>query len=423
MASKFRAVLLSAVALACAQSFPVFGATEEVDPLSLESAPEQATPAATGAKIFLEGSGGNAAQRYEPQSRDIGRASIDFSYSTRLTPGLRAVLSDRLDHLYPVETGVDSTVNSLREAYLSLQPEGSNTAIEVGRINLRYGPGYGYNPTDFFRDGSLRTLTSTNPFAMRENRLGTAMLRAQQLWTGGSLSVAYSPKLEDRPSSDGMSLDFGATNNRNRALIELSTQFSQRISSQVMFYKEQDRDPAIGASLTALVSDAAVAHAEWSRSSEPTLLNRALGITGTTTQQDRFAGGLTYTTLGKLSLTAEYQYNGFGATQRDWESLASTPLTKFALLTDAQQRQEMVPRQAYLIYVTQKSLLLKDLDLTAFVRFNAEDQSRLSWLELRHHWPKFDAALQWQQYSGSAGSEYGIVPDSRVIQILANYYF
>ncbi len=423
MAPIYCAVLFSAVTLACAQALPVWGATEEVDPLSLESAPEAATPAATGVKIFLEGSGGNVAQRYETQSRDIGRASLDFSYSTRLAPGLRAVLSDRIDHLYPAETGVDSTVNSLREAYLSWQPEGSNTAIELGRINLRYGPGYGYNPTDFFRDGSLRTLTSTNPFAMRENRLGTVMLRAQQLWSGGSLSVAYSPKLEDRPSADGMSLDFGATNNRNRALIELSTQFSQRISSQVMLYKEQDSDPAIGASLSALVSDGAVAHAEWSRSSEPTQLNRALGISGPTAQQDRFAGGLTYTTLGKLSLTAEYQYNGFGTTQRDWESLASKPLTKFALLTDAQQRQELVPRQAYLFYVTQKSFVYKDFDLTAFVRVNAEDQSHLSWLELRHHWPKFDLALQWQQYSGSAGSEYGIVPETRVIQILANYYF
>jgi hypothetical protein len=40
-------------------------------------------------------------------------------------------------------------VNSLREAYLSWQPEGGNMVMEFGRINLRYGPGYGYNPTDF----------------------------------------------------------------------------------------------------------------------------------------------------------------------------------------------------------------------------------------------------------------------------------
>ncbi len=41
----------------------------------------------------------------------------------------------------------------------------------------------------------------------------------------------------------------------------------------------------------------------------------------------------------------------------------------------------------------------------------------------RHHWPKFDLALQWQQYSGNSGSEYGLVPDRRVVQVLGNYYY
>ena len=38
-------------------------------------------------------------------------------------------------------------------------------------FNLRFGPGYGYNPTDFFRDGSLRVLTTADPFALHEIRL------------------------------------------------------------------------------------------------------------------------------------------------------------------------------------------------------------------------------------------------------------
>ena len=102
-----------------------------------------------------------------------------------------------------MEAGADATVNSLRAAYLSWQPEAGNTIFELGRVNLRYGPGYGCNPTDFFRDGSLRTRTTANPFALRENRLGNVMFRAQRLWTGGSLSEAYSPKSADRPSADG----------------------------------------------------------------------------------------------------------------------------------------------------------------------------------------------------------------------------
>jgi len=400
---------------------PAFAADAELDALNLESAPE-ATPEVTrNTKLFVEGVVGSASQRYLPGNRNIGRASVDFSYTARLSPGLRAALSDRVDHTDPTDAGSDAAINSLREAYLSWQPEGGNAVVEVGRINLRYGPAYGYNPTDFFRDGSLRTLTSTNPFAMRENRLGSVMLRAQRLWTGGAVSFAYSPKLEDGANPDGWNLDLGATNHRDRALAELSTQHSPRISSQVLVYKEQNQSPVLGASLTALLSDAAVAHAEWTHSSEPTLLSRALGAPGAAVARNRFAGGVTYTTLGKLSVTAEVQYNGFAPSDADWVGMSA--LTTEQYLEENHRLQELAPRQAYLIYVSQKSLFVKDLDMTAFLRHNAQDQSRMVWLELRHHWPRLDAALQIQWQSGDTGSEYGVMPYNRTVQFLANYYF
>ena len=420
--SRFAPIVLSALALI--QALPVLGADAEADALNLESAPAASAAAtAKDTKIFIEGALGNSSQRYQSQSRDLGRASFDFSHSARLGPGLRAVFSDRIDKIHPADVG-DSTINSLREAYLSWQPEGGNTVVEFGRINLRYGPAYGYNPTDFFRDGSLRTLTSANPFALRENRLGTVMLRGQRLWTDGSLSVAYSPKLASRPSTDGWSLDLGSTNNRDRVQIALGTQFSQRVNGQLLAYKENGLSTTLGASLTALLSDAATAQMEWSRGREPDLLSRALAAPGVTSTRSRFSGGFTYTTLGKMSVTAEYEYNGFALSQSNWAALGATsPATQVAYLVEAQRLQEQVPRQAMLIYVTQKSLGLKDLDLTAFLRINANDHSKLAWVELRHHWPSFDLALQLQQNIGRITSEYGIQPDRRVVQILGTYYF
>ena len=400
-----------ALALALSNGAPAF-ADAETDALNLESAPATPAQGSKDTKIFVEAAVGNASQRYQLNSQNIWRASFDFSHTARLGNGLRAVISDRLDHIYPSGAGADANVNSLREAYLSWQPDGGNTVLEFGRINLRYGPAYGYNPTDFFRDGSLRTLTTANPFALRENRLGTVMLRAQRLWTDGSLSVAYSPKLANRPDSDGWSLDLGSTNNRDRVLAALGTQFSQTVSSQLLAYKEDGRSATLGASLTALLSDAATAHAEWSRGREPDLLSRALAAPGASATRNRFAGGVTYTTLGKLSVTAEYQYNGFALSRSNWANLgAAAPASQELYLFEAQRLQELAPRQAYLIYVTQKGLGLKDLDLTAFLRINALDQSRLAWFELRHHWPSFDLAFQFQQHMGRITSEYGILPD------------
>lgn len=398
-------------------------ADNEADALKLESATSAPAQGAKDSKFTIEGAFGTASQRYQASSKTIGRASLDFSHTARLAPGLRAVFSDRLDNVHPVAAGADSSINSLREAYVSWQPEGGNSVFEAGRVNLRFGPAYGYNPTDYFRGGTLRTLTTADPVALRENRLGTVMLRGQRLWADGSLSVVFAPKLANRPNADGWSLDLGSTNNRDRALVVLGTQFSQQVSSQFLLFKEDGQSSSIGANLTALVSDAAVAHFEWSRGKEPSLLGRVAGLPGTSAVRNRVAGGLTYTTSGKLSITAEYLYNGFALNRTGWDGLAVVPGAQLTYLGQSLRLLELAPRQAVMFYVTQKSLGLKNLDLTAFLRINLEDQSRLAWVELRHHWSNFDLAFQLQQNIGRASTEFGILPDRRVIQMVGTYYF
>lgn len=416
-------LIVSTLIILGASQCSIAFADAESDALNLESAEVAAPESGKSTRMFVEVSVGNATQRYALGSVAMHRGSLDFTYSGRIGQGLRLVLSDRLDQIHPRGPGLDETVNSLREAYVSWQPAGGRSIIEFGRINLRYGPGYGYNPTDFFRDGTLRALTTADPFALRENRLGSVMLRGQQLWSGGSLSVAYSPYLERSPSTDAWSLDLGSTNNRDRLLVALSTQHSPSISSQILLYKTQGQSATIGANVTALLSDAATAHAEFSHGREPDLLRQILLMPATTGSGNRFVGGLTYTTTTKLSLTAEYHYNGFGLTETRWQTLAALPAAKTAYLVESLRRQDLAPRQAVLLYLTQKNFLVADLNLTGYVRVNLEDQSRLVWVELRRHWSKFDIAVQLQQSIGGATSEFGILPDRRILQVLGTYYF
>lgn len=424
MRASTHSALWSLLALALMPLAPARGADAESDALMLESAPVAPTPAVgRDTRLYLEGAAGSARLRHAGGAENRTRLSLDFRHSARLGAGWRGVISDRLDRFQPAQAGPDEIVNSLREAYLSWQPEGATTVLEFGRVNLRYGPGYGYNPTDFFRDGSLRAPTTADPVALREHRLGTVMLRVQRLWSKGSLSLALSPKLADGPSADGWSLDLGSTNQQDRALMVLGTQFSQRLSSQVLLYKASAIAPALGVNVTALVSDAAVAHLEWTRSREPDLADRTLALTARSAPRNRFVGGATYTTPGKLSVTTEYQYNGFGLDQGGWAALGATPPAQLAYLREALRLQELAPRQAYLIYITQKGLGLKDLDLTAYLRFNPGDDSRLAWFELRHHWPRFDLSAQWQHHIGRSGSEFGVLPDRRVLQVLGTYHF
>ncbi|MBV5331370.1 hypothetical protein JZU69_02980, partial [bacterium] len=71
---------------------PALAADAEMDALSLESAPEVAPQTTRTTRLFVEGALGNASQRYAPDSRNLGRASVDFSHSAHLAPGLRAVV-------------------------------------------------------------------------------------------------------------------------------------------------------------------------------------------------------------------------------------------------------------------------------------------------------------------------------------------
>lgn len=182
--------------------------------------------------------------------------------------------------------------------------------------------------------------------------------------------------------------------------------------------------PALGANVTALLSDTAVAHLEWSVSNEPDLMSRALALQPpSNATRNRFVGGVTHTTTNKLSVTFEYQYNGFATGQSTWTGPGFTSANQLTYLREALRLLELAPRQAYLVYATQKSFGFKDLDLTAYLRLNPDDRSRLAWLELRHHWQSFDLSLQLQRNTGSSNSEFGLMPDRHIVQVLGTYFF
>ncbi|MBI3366892.1 MAG: hypothetical protein HY021_00060, partial [Burkholderiales bacterium] len=375
-------------------------------------------------RAFIEVAAGRIGQRYGLPSQDARRASLDLSLSARPAPGWRAVLSDRLDDIHPVDAGSRATLNSLREAYVGWQDDGGQTALEFGRINLRNGPAYGYNPTDFFRDGALRAITTADPLALRENRMGTVMLRGQRVWSGGSVSLALAPKVDDRPSDQSFSADFGATNHSSKALLTLSGQPSDKLNGQLLAYAERGKGLQVGANLTALLSDAAVGFVEWTAGRDKDLLSESRDVAPLTRSRQRAVAGLTYTTSTRLSITGELEFNGFASRSQTWANAGpfGTELLGGYLL-NAQRRQESASRQAVLIYATQKGGLAKNLDITGLLRINTDDNSRFTWAEARYHWASVDLALQWQHSGGKLLSAYGVVPTRSVVQVLAAFYF
>ncbi|MDE2402892.1 MAG: hypothetical protein KGL90_14635 [Burkholderiales bacterium] len=351
------------------------------------------------------------------------RLSFDLQFDQSIAQGWRAVFSDQIDVRWQDWLSDQNTVNTLREAYLSWQPM-AERALDLGRINARYGVALGYNPTDYFRAGAARSIVSISPSSLRSNRLGSVMLRGQTLWDGGSLTALVSPKLAQAPSTAPFSLDAGATNNLNRWLIALSQALTETIHPQWLLYGAEHQSPQLGANLTYLLNDATVAYGEWSGGRSPSQRSQALQTPSDETFRSRLATGLTYTTTNKVSLTAEYDYNGAALDSRDWKALArSNPLPYVQYRGWAQNSQELPTRQALFLYATWQDALVNHFDLTAMLRFNAEDRSRLSWLEARYHWDRADLALQWQRNSGTPGSEFGALPQQHAVQVLLRYFF
>lgn len=386
------------------------------------------TPSATGGgglKLFAELAAGRLSQRYGLGHEDARRASLDLLWTFKPAPQWRGVLSNRLDDIHPVEAGGRSTLNSLREAALGWQEADGRFAFDIGRINHRNGPAYGFNPTDYFRDGSSRAVTTADPLALRENRLGTVMLRSQALWQGGSLSLAVAPKLRNAPSRESFSVDLGATNHADRALLALGLQPGGAVSGQAFAFHQRGRGWQIGANATALLGDALVGFAEWSGGRDTDLLSATFDPAPRVRRAQRAVVGATYTTASSLSVTAELQYNGFALRESEWrQALASYGLEAMgAYLYEVQRRQDTASRRAAMLYVSQANAFVKHLDLTGLVRFNLEDSSRFAWVEARYHWPRFDLALQWQANLGRADSEFGALPGKRLVQVLATVYF
>ena len=417
------ALILLVAAMPALAATPAPAADDEAAALSLAGQTAETAETSRDWRVFSEAAIRQSTRQGVGAPQHGARLSIDARYDARFAPGWRAVVADRLDMNRLGDIAGNGNINTLKEAYLSWQVAQEQIA-DLGRINARQGVAMGYNPTDYFRAGALRSIASIDPASLRENRLGSAMLRGQTLWTTGSLTALYSPKLADRPNSGAYNLDLGATNQRDRWQVALSQRLSDNINPQWLISGGAGQSPQFGLNLTGLLNDATVAYAEWSGGRAPSLVTQALMRPEDTAFRSRLASGLTYTTASNVSLTLEYEYNGAGLDQTGWNALRrGSPAAYGTYRGFVGNLQDLPTKQAMFLYAMWQDALIKHLDLTAMVRYDAVDNSRMQWLEARYHWTRIDMALQMQLNNGRPGSDFGALPERRIWQVLARYFF
>lgn len=396
---------------------------DEIDALDLaDKVPQVQQQAARPWRLFIEGAAGRNGLATGGDV-DRRRLALDLRVDGRLAPGLRAVLSNRLDLVHEGGDPPADDVNTLREAYLSWSP-GEHQVVDVGRVNVRNDAAMGYNPTDWFKENALRSVVSLDPALLRENRQGTVVLQGQQLWGAGSLTALFSPKLATSPDPDTFALDAGATNPRHRWLLAGRFKLVEALSPQLLLYGGEGQSTQLGMNLSAAAGDATVLFAELAVGKGRSLQSQALGLTEDERRQRRAALGLTYTTAFNLTLTVEAEYNSAGPTGDEWHALpARGPGARLQLLATADALQDLPARQAWFVYASWKDLLVRRLDLSAFVRREGATGSRAQWLEVHYRWDQVDLSLQWRRFSGDPGSIYRSLPVEQAVEAALRYYF
>lgn len=395
---------------------------DDTDALSIADKAEEVKPSSRAWRVFGEGALSRTWMRGDTSAVDGARASFDLRYDGTIAPDLRAVLSNRLDLRDSNTEPRERSRNTLREAYLSWHAA-PDAIVDIGRVNLRYGAAFGYNPTDFFKAGALRSIVSPDPASLRENRQGTVVVQGQKLWGGSSLSAAFSPRLGSTPSNSTFALDAAATNPSDRWLLAGSHAFGPAFNPQVLLFGGGGTALQTGLNLSGLLNSATVAYFEATAGKGRSLTAQALGEPESERTQHRAALGLTYTTAFNLSLTAEFEHNSAAPNRREWHAFRnSAPANALRLLGAAQDGQDLPVRRALFAYVSWRDMFKKNLDLSAYVRHDTVTRSRDQWIELRHRWESAEVAVQWQLYSGDRTSLYGSVPRSRQAEVLIRLY-
>jgi hypothetical protein len=395
---------------------------DDADALRLADEAPEAVVRAGDWRSFAEVTLGAARRRGDGSMRHERRLSLDVRYDHAFADGWRLVFADRLDASWPAPRGDDRAINTVKEAYLSRRLA-RDTLVDFGRVNVRHGAAIGYNPTDYFRRGALRSVVSIDPATLKENRQGSVLLRGQRLWQGGSLTALFSPRLARQPGRDGFSLDWGATNDSNRLLVVL-TQRIDTLSPQFLFYGEEGRAAQLGINLSGLVNDATVAYVEWSGGRGPSQFAAVLRRADAGDWRNRLAGGLAYTTTNKLSLTAELHYDGAALDDDAWRALRRGPPVLYGLYRQwVWTAQELPTRQALFFRAAWPDAPIPRLDLAAMLNVDLTDSSRRAWLEARYRADRIDYALQWQRNSGGSLSNHGAVPESACWQFAVRFYF
>lgn len=384
----------------------------------------------------------------------FGDARIEWP----LAPNAHVAYSGRLSFVAEEGLGFPNrgnVTNDLREVYASVEPQ-PRSYLDAGRINLKSGVALGFNPTDFFKTRAVVDPLTADPSALREDRLGTLMIRGQHVGEASSLVVAYAPRVTN-PSPvavdpyRGFDPLWGRTNGTERWLVKASAQLGEGVNPEVLAYRESGSKWQVGANIAESVGQSTVVYLEWSGGRQLGIADQALAFaraTGTIAPDapsvfkqgnaDRFrsqvAVGASYTTESKITFNLEYHYNGAGFSRSDWDRWFaagegrpdSSPIVRglWYIRDYAAGQQEPMQRNSVFLRADWVDAFVPKLELTAFALVDAGDGST-RW-QVEADYAKTDLWSFGVLAGGNTGgrrANYGSLPSETSVLLKVTRYF
>lgn len=296
----------------------------------------------------------------------------------------------------------------------------NDTTVQVGRINVREGNSYSFNPTDYYRANSVKLFVNPSPLVTRESRQGTFGVRGLWLQSQGAISLLYSPKLGTPDASAAWGLDSSLTNPTHSLMATWSHTLSEKTNVKLLAFKTSNQQWQMGLGGSALVNDALTVHAEASHGRAAGDLMQSQIAGGRVANQWALGGTLT---MGQWSWTLEQSYNGQAVADSTFAQWAvSKPQAAYTYLSGAERLQSQSARRNWFLYLSRPNFIWSRVELRGFARINPNDHSSLAWLELRRKFDQFDLGYQFMASQGSQQSMFGITPARRVHQVVLTHY-
>ncbi len=377
-----------------------------VDPLALQAvdAPQDAPGADSGLRLEAWAQDADLraapAGTSQPPPRHQQRLVLDFRREWAVAASWKLGLSTRLEQVRGLpgpSGGRDSEARlALREAYASWG-WAPGRYLDIGRVQWRNGVASGFNPSDFLKRGAVLDLGTQNPQALRENRLGTVMLRQQWLGDWGSVQGAWIPKLSSKagPRAAPRSPAWERTNGADAALLRWAPGTPEAWSAEALAYARAGEPVRWGANATALLSDSLVAYGEWAGGRAFPRAPVAGGAPAPRRDQE-LAAGATWTSPWGWTATLERQQSTTPGSSDAW----------------------------FARWAWDSALGRRDFNLAAFLRQAASHGSRLWQVDARWHLDdRHSVALAWGGNHGGPARDPGRPPVRRYGTVAWSVYF